>query len=102
MEPTINSAQNESVRSVRVQLNSRGGGVRLAIRSDSLRTAGAGSFRRDRARTPRGTLAAHRTRRTPARARDARPNAYATTHRSPGSAVRARAGAPPAGLGCLP
>src|SRR5439155_1010433 len=73
MEPTISSAQNESVRSVRAQLNSRGGGMRLAIRSGSRRTAGAGSFRRDRARTPRGTLAERRTRRTPARAREARP-----------------------------
>src|SRR5437773_981078 len=90
MEPTISSAQNERVRSVRAQLNSRGGGMRLAIRSGSPHTAGAGSFQRDRARTPRGTLAARRTRRTRARARDARPDAYATTHRSPGSAARAR------------
>src|SRR5437773_6037355 len=97
MEPTISSAQNESVRMVRAQLNSRGGGMRLAIRSDSLRTAGAGSFQRDRARTPRGTLAARRTRRTPARARYARPDVYATRHRFPDSAARARATAPPGG-----
>src|SRR5438093_483885 len=73
MEPTIRSAQNESVRSVRAQLNSRGGGMRLAIRSGSRRTAGGGSFRHDRARTPRGTLAERRSRQTPARARDAPP-----------------------------
>src|SRR3989441_11164827 len=82
-EPTISSAENERVRSVRVQLNSRGGGMRLAIRSGSLRTAGGGSFRHDLARTPREILAARRTRRTPARARDARPDAYAAAHRSP-------------------
>src|SRR4029077_17255075 len=97
MEPTISSAQNESVRSVRAQLNSRDGGMRLAIRSDSLRTADAESFRRDRARTPRGIRAGRRTRRTPARARDARPDAYATRHKSPGSVAPARATAPPVG-----
>src|SRR5438034_11772625 len=88
MDPAIRSAQNDSVRSVRAQLNSRGGGMRLAIRSDSRCTAGAGSSRRDPTRTPRETRAGRRTRRTPARAPDVRPHVYAATHRSPRSEER--------------
>src|SRR5213080_2206933 len=91
IDPTMSSAQNDSVRRVRAQENSRGGGTRFAIRSGSPRREGAGNSRHDRARTPRGTPGGRRSRRTPARARDAGPDAYAATRKSPDSGDHAPA-----------